>query len=76
MVAISPPHSYEQQVETSIVSDSSHITISSKYIEVDNTNVIVDITKDPFKEFGSSIVGNIVDYSSSFDEEKEQEKKK
>lgn len=37
-------------------------------MQVDNTNVIVDKIEDPFKDFGASIVGNIVDYSSSSDE--------
>ena len=41
-------------------------------MQVDKTNVIVDKTKDPFKGFGPTIVGNIVDYSSSIDEEKEE----
>lgn len=45
-------------------------------MQVDNTNVTVDRSEDPFKDFGTSIVGNIVDYSSSSDEEEDQEPKK
>ena len=45
-------------------------------MQVDNTNVIVDRTEDPFKDFGSGIIGNIVDYNNSCDEEEEKEHKK
>lgn len=76
MAAVSPSHSYEKPAETSNPSDSPHITIDSESMQVDNTDITVDRTKDPFKYFGSSIVGNIVDYINSFDEEKEQHKKK
>ena len=38
--------------------------------------MIIDRTEDPFKDFGAKIVGNIVDYSSSSDEEKDQNPKK
>ena len=73
---VSPPHSSKQLAETSIPNDSTHITIDSESMQVDNTNVAMDRDEDPFKYFGSSIVGNIVDYSSSFDEEEKKEQKK
>ena len=44
-------------------------------MQVNNTNVIVEKTMDPFKDFGANIIGNIVDYNSSFDEEKGQKTK-
>ena len=41
-------------------------------MQVNNTKATVDKSEDPFKDFGSNIVGNIVDYSSS-DEEEDKE---
>ena len=38
-------------------------------MQVDSTQVIVVKAKDPFKDYGPSIVGNIVSYSSSSEEE-------
>ena len=67
-IACNPPHSFEQLEATPSSSDSPHITINSESMQVDNTNVTVDRIEDPFKDFCASIVGNIVDYSSSFDE--------
>ena len=52
-----------------------HISIDSEYIQVDTTKVIVDIIEDPFKDNGLVIFCNIVDYSSSIDEDKEEEVK-
>lgn len=72
----SPPHNFEQPKTTPISNDSPHITIGSESMQINNTNVIVDRTKDPSKHFGTSIVGNIVDYSSSSNEDKGQEPKK
>ena len=40
-------------------------------MQVDSTQVIVDKARDPFKDFGSAIVGNIVSYNSSFEEEEQ-----
>ena len=45
-------------------------------MQVDKTNITIDRTEDPFKDFGLAIVGNIVDYSRSTNEEKEEEEKK
>ena len=42
---------------------------------MDNTNVTIDNTKDPFKDHGPTIVGNFVPYSSSLDEEEVKEVK-
>ena len=67
---VSSPHSF-----TPVPSDSPHITISSESMQVDDTNVTIDKTEDPFKDIGFNIVGNIVDYNSSSDEEKGQEPK-
>ena len=53
----SPPHSSEL---ATVPSPSPHITIGSESMQIDNTKVIVDKTEDPFKDFGASIVGNIV----------------
>ena len=61
---VSPPHSFEQPTETPIPSDSPHITIATESMQVDDTNVTMDIKEDPFKDFGSNIIGNIVDYNS------------
>ena len=69
-----PPHYFELSTSPSS-SGSPHITTSSESMQVNNTNVIVDRTEDRFKQFGASIVGNIVDYSSSDEEEKDQELK-
>ena len=41
-------------------------------MQEDSTQVTVDKAKDPFKDFGPTIVGNIVSYSSSSKEEEEQ----
>ena len=73
---VSPPHNFEQPNETPILSDSPHITIGSESMQVDNTNVIVDRAKDLVKYFGSNIVYNTIDYSSSSHEEKEQDQRK
>ena len=62
---VSPPHSFEKPTETRVPSDSPHITIGSESMQVDDTNVTVDKTEDPFKDFGFNIVGNIVNYSNS-----------
>ena len=76
VATINPSHNFEQPSEASIPNDSPpHITIDSESMQVDSTNVIVDRTKDPFKDFGPTIVGNIVDYNSSIDEDKEEEQK-
>ena len=48
-----------------------HITIDSDTMQVDNTKVIVDKIEDPFKDYGPTIVHNIVSYSSSLEEEVE-----
>ena len=40
-------------------------------MQVDNTQVTIDKSEDPFKDFGPTIVGNIVSYSSSLEEEEE-----
>ena len=59
----------------SISSDSPpHITIDSESMQVDSTKVIVEKTKDPFKDFGPAIVGNIVDYNSSTNEDQVEKK--
>ena len=71
----SPPHSFEQPTGTPISHNSPHITIGSESMQVDNTNMTVDRTEDPFKYFATSIVGNIVDYNSSSNEEKDQKPK-
>ena len=63
--ACSPPHSSEPIATPSC---SPHITTRSDSMQVDNTKVIVDKIEDPFKDFGASIIGNIVDYSSPSDE--------
>ena len=42
-------------------------------MQVDSTNVMVNRIEDPLKDLGLAIVGNIVDYSSSSDEEKDEE---
>ena len=38
-------------------------------MQVDSTQVTVDKSEDPFKYFGPTIVGNIVSYNSSSEEE-------
>ena len=46
-------------------------------MQVDSTNITVDKKEeDPFKDLGPSITGNIVGYSSSIDDEGEDELKK
>ena len=40
-------------------------------MQVDNTNLTMDRTEDPFKYFGLGIVGNTIDYNTSSDEEEE-----
>ena len=58
-MAVTPYYSFGQQV--SISSDSQpQVTIGSESMQVDNTQVTVDKTQDPFKDFGLAIVGNIV----------------
>ena len=75
MAIVSPSHSFEQLSEASILSDSPpHITIDSESMQVDSTKLTMDRFEDLFKDIGHAIVGNIVDYSSSIDEEKEGEK--
>ena len=76
VVVVSPSNSFEKLVLVS--SDSPpHITIHSESMQVDSNKVIVDKSEDPFKDFGLAIVGNIVDYSSSTNEDQvEKEKKK
>ena len=76
-IPTSPPLSFGQIVEESSTVDSPpHITIDSESMQVDNTNVTVDEKEEnPFKDLIPIIFGNIVDYSSSIDEEKEDEKK-
>ena len=67
-MAVSPSYSFEQLV--SIPSDSQpQVTIGNKSMHIDSTQVTVDRTEDPFKDFGPTIVGNIVSYSSSSEEE-------
>ena len=54
-----------------------HITIDSESMQEDSTNIIVnEEEEDPFKDLGPAIVGNIMDYSNSIDEEREDEKLK
>ena len=43
-------------------------------MQVDSTKVIVDKVEDHFKDYGPTIVGNIVSYSSSLEEEEEVKK--
>ena len=63
-MAANPTYSFEQKV--SISSDSQpQITIDSESMQVDSTQVTVDKSEDPFKDFGPTIIGNIVSYSSS-----------
>ena len=51
-----------------------HITIDSEPMQVDSTNITMDEKdEDPFKDLGPSIVGNIVNYSSSTNDEGEVE---
>ena len=51
-------------------SDSQQqVTIGSESMQIDSTQFTVDKLEDPFKDFGFSIIGNIVRYSSSFEEE-------
>ena len=40
-------------------------------MHIDNTNITVDTTKDPFKDFGPSIIENLVEYISFEYEEEE-----
>ena len=75
-VVVGSSHNYEKPTKTSIPSDSPHIAIGTESMQVDNTNVTVDRIEDPFKDFGSSIVGNIVDYTSLSEEEKNRRKRK
>ena len=71
----SPSHNFEPIVEELVTIDSPpHITIDSESMQVDSTNVTVDKSEYPFKDLGLANVGNIVDYSSSTNEEKEGEK--
>ena len=50
--------------------------IGNESMQVDKTQVIVDKSEDPFKDFGSAIVGNIVNYNSSTNEDEEKEERK
>ena len=76
VAADSPTHSFEQIVEEEISDDSPlQISIDSESMQVDTTKVTVDSTKDPFKDHELAIVGKMVDYSSSTDEDKEEEVK-
>ena len=54
------------------------MTIGSESMHIDSTQVTMHRTEHPFKYFGPAIVGNIVSYSSSSEEEeiKSQGKKK
>ena len=71
MVVVSPSHSFEKTIKASISVDSPpHIIIDTEFMQVDSTNVTIDRTKDLFKDLGLAIIGNIVDYISSIDEEK------
>ena len=77
MEVVNASHNFEQPIEASVSSGSPpHITIDNESMQVDKNNGTVDRTKDPFKDFGPTIVGNVVHYSSSIDEEKEEEKQK
>ena len=70
IVPASPSHGFEKIVEELVSVDSPpHITIDSESMQVDSTSVIVDRIEDPLKDLEPTIVGNIVDYSSSIDEE-------
>ena len=72
------PRAYSPPPNSKLVakpSTSPHITISSDSMLVDNTKVTANKIEDPLKDFGASIVGNIVDYSSSNDEEDQKTSK-
>ena len=61
-------------VEESVSVDSPpHIIIDSESMLVDSTKVIVDRIEDPFKD---NIIGNIVGYKSSKNEEEKVEEDK
>ena len=45
-------------------------------MQVDSTQVIVDKSEDPFKDFGPAIVGNIVNYNRYTDENEKKEENK
>ena len=54
-----------------------HVSIDSESIQVDSTNIIVDEEeKDPFKDLGPMVVGNIVEYSNTTDGEGEVDEQK
>ena len=77
MEETSPSHSIEKTIAESVFDGyPPHITIDTKSMQVDSTNVIVDKSKYPFKDLGPAIIGNIVDNSSSTNEEKVEEDKK
>ena len=62
-MVVSPSYSFHQQILVS--SDSQpQVTIGSESMHIDSTQVIVDRIEDPFKDFGLTIVGNIVSYNS------------
>ena len=65
-IACSPPHSSKP---VAAASSPPHVTIGSDSMQDENTKVTIDKIMDPFNDFGANIVGNIVDYSSSNDEE-------
>ena len=74
ILVASPSHGFEKIVEESVIVDSPpHIAIDSESMQVDSTNVTMDRSEDPFKDLSHAIASNIVDYSSSKDEEKENE---
>ena len=50
--------------------------VDNTQVIVDNTQVTADKIEDPFKDFGPAIVGNIVSYSSSSEEEETMSKEK
>ena len=76
IVAESPTQIFEHRFEEQDFDDSPpHISIDNESMQVDTTKVTLDRTKDPFKDHELAIVGKMVDYSSSIDEDKEEEVK-
>ena len=73
----SPPIFITQEEEESTKQVlPQHVIIDSESMQEDSTNITIDEEEeDPFKDLGPVIIGNIVEYSNTTENEGEEEDK-
>lgn len=62
--------------DTKMPDISLQISIGTKTMQVDNTQITVDVKEIPFKDYETNIVGNITRYSSTDEEEYVEEERR